>query len=224
MTTSPTDELELLIAAERERPDAGAEAADRVLAGVHARLDGAPPPASVPANTPWGLLAVVGGLLVGGLVVGGLVVGDWAASLPPEPAHFEPLPAPALAVVAERPVIPELREELPRPDTQPGPATSAEPAAKRPKRENAGTVADELALIEGARAALDGGKARAALGTLDKHRRQFPKGAFREEAAALRASALCKAGKVSAAQKASASFLRRYPNSVHRNRAQACPH
>lgn len=217
MTTSLEDELAMLVAAERERPDAGVEAADRVLAGVQARLDGAPPPASVPANTPWGMLSVVGGLVVAGLIVGG-----WAASLPPEPAHFDSLPAPALAVAAEQPVIPDLHEELPEPEATPEPEAVPAPVTKKPKRENAGTVADELALIEKARSSLDRGQANAALSTLKTHRRQFPKGAFLEEAAALRASALCKSGKTDAAEKASASFLRRYPNSVHKNRVKAC--
>ena len=220
MTTSLEDELAMLVAAERDRPDAGVEAADRVLAGVQARLDGAPPPASVPANTPWGMLSVVGGIVVAALVVGG-----WAASLPPEPAHFDPVPTPALAVAAERPVIPELHEELPEPaapESEPEPEATPEPAAKKPRRENAGTVADELALIERARSSLDRGQAKAALTVLKSHRRQFPKGAFLEEAAALRASALCKSGNTSAAAKASASFLRRYPKSVHANRVKAC--
>lgn len=212
MTTSLEDELAMLVAAERERPDAGVEAAERVLAGIRARLDGATPPASVPADTPWGVLS-----LVGGLVVAGLVVGVWAASRPPEPARFDSVPAPALAVVAEQPMLPDLHEELkPEPDAAPAPAVA------RSKRENAGTVADELALIERARSSLGRGQASSALRTLKTHRRQFPKGAFLEEAAALRASALCKSGKAAAAQKASASFLRRYPNSVHESRVMAC--
>ncbi len=217
MTTSLEDELAMLVAAERERPEAGVEAADRVLAGVQARLDGAPPPASVPANTPWGMLSVVGGLVVAGLIVGG-----WAASLPPEPAHFDSLPAPALAVAAEQPVIPHLHEELPQPESAPEPEAIPEPIVEKPKRENKGTVADELALIEKARSSLDRGQAKSALTVLKSHRRQFPKGAFLEEAAALRASALCKSGNTKAAEKASAAFLRRYPKSVHANRVKAC--
>lgn len=221
MTTSIEDELALLIAAERDRPEAGAQAADRVWSGVQARLDGGPPPASVPTSgTPWGILSIVGGLVVAGLVVGG-----WALSRPVDAPHFEPVSKPALAVVAPRPETPELRAELPEVPAEAAPAlaaTTQSKPGKSGKRENAGTVADELALIEKARTALDRGQAKSALGTLSTHRRQFPKGAFREEAAALRASALCKAGKTEAAKKAGAAFLRRYPNSVHAVRVKTC--
>ena len=223
MTTSIEDELALLVAAERDRPEAGAEAADRVWSGVQARLDGGPPPASVPPGMPWGVLS-----LVGGLVVAGLVVGGWALSRPVDSARFEPVPTPALAVVAQGPAIPTLHTALPELPEEAAEADRAEaPALKQPpgksgKRENVGTVADELALIEKARTAVERGQATSALGTLSTHRRQFPKGAFLEEAAALRASALCKAGKVDAAKKAGAAFLRRYPNSVHAMRAKAC--
>lgn len=219
MTHSIEDELALLVGAERERPAAGPEAADRVWSGVQARLEGAPPPASVPSSgTPWGLLSVVGAVV---LAVG-LLGGGWAMASTPEPAHFEVAAAPAL-VLAEAPTIPSLRAELP---VAAAPSTDAAPepkhVAKAGPRENAGTVADELALIEKARTALDRGKATAALSVLATHRRQFPKGAFREEAAALRASSLCKAGRTDAARKASASFLRRYPQSVHAARVRAC--
>jgi len=219
MTTSIEDELALLVAAERDRPEAGAEAADRVWSGVQARLDGGPPPASVPPGTRWGMLSLVGGLAVVGLAVGG-----WFLSQPQDATRFEPVPKPTLAVVAQRPEVPALHTELPEAaapeeDEAPAKLTSKAPQGKR---ENAGTVADELALIEKARTALDRGQAKSALGTLATHRRQFPKGAFLEEAAALRASALCTSGKVEAAQKASATFLRRYPNSVHANRVKQC--
>ncbi len=221
MTNSIEDELAMLVGAERNRPEAGVEAADRVWSGVQARLDGAPPPASVPPGSPWGILSVVGGAAV----VMGLLGGAWAFARPAEPAHFEPLPpTPTLAVVADRPVIPELQVELPKAGIAPELEQADEPAKASPKakRENAGTVADELALIERARTSLDRGQAGAALGVLKTHRRQFPKGAFLEEAAALRASALCKAGRADAARKASASFLKRYPKSVHANRVKAC--
>ena len=107
MTTSIEDELALLLAAERERPEAGAEAADRVWSGVQARLEGGPPPASVPSGAPWGLLS-----LVGGLVVAGLAVGGWFF-MQPGPARFQPVPQPSLAIVAELPSPPTLQAELP---------------------------------------------------------------------------------------------------------------
>lgn len=216
MTTSIQDELALLLDAERDRPPAGSETADRVWQGVQARLDGAPPPASVPANTPWGMLSVVGALVVAA------GVGGWALSRPGPPAHFDALPpSPALVVAADPGGVPDLHAELPRTGTAPAEAQVVPPTKAAP-RQNKGTVADELALIERARTALDGGRAKAALSTLATHRRQFPKGAFLEEAAALRASALCKAGRAEAAQKAADTFRRRYPGSVHSSRVRGC--
>lgn len=229
MTTSIEHELAQLVAAERDRPEVGAQAADRVWSGVQARLEGAPHPASVPiAGTAWGFLSLIGVVALAGVALAGVALGGWALSRPARPvdaAHFDSIPTPALVVVSDAPVVPELRVSLP----EAGPALPATdpPKAKPGKRENAGTVADELALIEKARTAIDRGRAGAALGALSTHRREFPKGAFLEEAAALRATALCEssktdAGKTDAAKKATAAFLRRYPNSVHVSRVKAC--
>jgi len=220
MTNAIQDELAMLVAAEQQRPDAGAEAADRVWSGVQARLDGGPPPASVPPGTPWGVLSMVGA------VVAALAFGGWAYTRPADAAKFESLPpVTALASVTDVPVVPKLRAELGGPELLPpaaeSPAREPRSATRRP-REHGGTVADELALIERARTAVDRGQVAAALGVLRTHRRRFPEGAFVEEAAALRASALCQSGKVDAAAKASEAFLRRYPKSVHRSRVEAC--
>ncbi len=220
MTSSIDNELAALIGAERDRPAAGAEAADRVWSGVQARLEGAPPPASVPATSGWGPLSLV----VGAGIVAALVGGGWALSQPRQgDERFEPIPPPP-SVVVESPAVVSLRAELPGEPAEPeAPVAGAEPkpvavAAKV----NQGSVADELALIERARTALDSGRAGAALGVLRTHRKQFPKGAFVEEASALRASALCKSGREDAAEKAAAKFLRRYPKSVHAGRVSAC--
>ncbi|MEM6292448.1 MAG: hypothetical protein AAGA54_14330 [Myxococcota bacterium] len=218
MTTSIEDQLAALVDAERGRPDADAVAADRVWGGVQARLDGAAAPASVPASSSWGVLSIVGGIAVALALVG---VGTVALAGADAEHAFEPVqPDPPLLVASSEPAVPHLRAELP---SLAAPAPEA-PAAAAPKRptENQGSVADELALIESARADLDRGKSSLALKTLSKHRRQFPKGAFREEALALRASALCTSGKTEAAQKAASTFLKRYPSSVHTGRVRAC--
>lgn len=220
MTTSIDNELAALIGAERDRPAAGAEAADRVWSGVQARLEGAPPPASVPTGSGWGPLSLV----VGAGLVAAMIGGGWALAQPrPAVERFEPIPPPP-SVVVEAPAVVALRAELPG-----EPVQSEDPVAKEePKRAagaakvNQGSVADELAMIERARTALDSGRAGAALGVLRSHRKQFPKGAFVEEASALRASALCKSGRQEAAEKAAAKFLRRYPKSVHAGRVSAC--
>ncbi|MBV1860870.1 MAG: hypothetical protein KUG77_20815 [Nannocystaceae bacterium] len=219
MTTSTKDELASLLDAERGRPSAGLQAADRVWSGVQGRLGGGPPPASVPSGSGWGpLTAVAGSVLVAGLLAAG-----WGLSRSQSVPHFDATPpAPSLKVSLKGPVVPSLHAELPRERVaavlESGDAAPPDPA----RRKNQGSIADELALIERARTSLDRGNTKTALGTLKEHRRKFPKGAFREEASALRASALCKSGRGEAAAKASAAFLRRYPKSVHASRVRAC--
>ncbi len=219
MSTSIEDELGSLLDAERGRPQAGVQAAERVWSGVQSRLQGAPPPASVPAGSGWGPLSVV----AGAVVVAGLLAAGWGLSRSEAAPHFEAIPPAApVKVSVVGPVAPKLHAELPREapvavgfSEDPTPRNAAPP-------KNRGSVADELALIERARASVDRGQAKAALGVLKTHRREFPRGAFVEEAAALRASALCKSGRAEAAAKASAAFLRRYPKSVHASRVRAC--
>ena len=217
MTSSIEDELAALIGAEHDRPGAGPEAADRVWSGVQGRLAGAPPPASVPSGSGWGALT----LLIGAGVVAALVGAGWAmSSTAAATQRFEPIPRPPVVAV-DGPAAPSLRAELPGEQVD---ATAEEeaPAPRVARAANAGSVADELALIERARKALDAGRGAAALGTLRQHRKQFPKGAFLEEASALQASALCETGREDAARKAAAKFLRRYPKSVHAGRVRAC--
>jgi len=219
MTTTIEDELASLLDAERGRPQTDLQAADRVWSGVQGRLDGAPPPTSVPTGGGWGPLSVV----AGAVVVAGLLGVGWGLTRSEAAPHFDAIPpAPPLEFSVVGPVAPKLHAELPRetttatvPSEEPTPQTAA-------PRKNQGSVADELALIERARTSVDRGQAKAALGVLRTHRRKFPKGAFLEEAAALRASALCKSGRAEAAAKASAAFLRRYPKSVHASRVRAC--
>lgn len=219
MTTTIEDELASLLDAERGRPQAGLQAADRVWSGVQGRLEGAPPPASVPPASGWGPLSVV----AGAVVVAGLLAGGWGLTRSEAAPHFDAIPkAPPLEVSVAAPVAPKLHAELPREGIAAVVPSEAPPPRKAAPRENQGSVADELALIERARTSVDRGQAKAALGVLKTHRRQFPKGAFLEEAAALRASALCKSGRTEAAAKASAAFLRRYPKSVHASRVRAC--
>ncbi|MGH1344401.1 MAG: hypothetical protein ACRBN8_22770 [Nannocystales bacterium] len=221
MTATIEDELASLLDAERGRPQAGLEAADRVWSGVQGRLDGAPAPASVPAGSGSGPLFVV----AGAVVVAGLLAAGWGLTRSEAAPHFAEIPpAPSLKVAVPGPAAPKLHAELPREaGVTAVPVSIEEPAPQTAApRKNQGSVADELALIERARASVDRGQAKAALGVLKTHRRKFPKGAFLEEAAALRASALCKSGRVDAAAKASAAFLRRYPKSVHASRVRSC--
>jgi hypothetical protein len=76
-------------------------------------------------------------------------------------------------------------------------------------------VDDELARITEARLALRRHDPAAALSTLDAYERACPRGAFREEAAALRVDALVAAGRLSEARSAAEQFATTWPHSAY---------
>lgn len=84
-------------------------------------------------------------------------------------------------------------------------------------------LATEVRLIDGARAAIDGGDPARALALLDDHDRRFPGGALAPEAAALRVEALCASGRTTESQSAVRRFEARYPGSpLERRFASTC--
>lgn len=118
---------------------------------------------------------------------------------------------------------PELAVPIIEPSVEPEPAPSAEPAAapaqptstapanhgrraarsapsevssqSTPPVSEADALRDELALIGAAQSSLGAGRNDAALASLDEHARRFPSGALSLERRALRALALCAAGR-----------------------------
>lgn len=80
-------------------------------------------------------------------------------------------------------------------------------------------LAEELAIVRAVNDSLAGGSAEQALARLDDYHRRFPAGALREEAAALRAVALCAAGRADGASAAEA-FLRAHPGSLSAERVR----
>jgi hypothetical protein len=73
----------------------------------------------------------------------------------------------------------------------------------------------EVAMIEGARAALERGDEARALVILDAHAREFPHGVLAEEQWALRARALCESGNLAAGRDAVQRLAARSPGSPH---------
>jgi RNA polymerase sigma-70 factor (ECF subfamily) len=74
-------------------------------------------------------------------------------------------------------------------------------------------LAQELALIEPARAALLAGDAHRALRLLARHVRRFPASMFAEEVAATSIEALCSLGDGAGARRETTAFTRRWPSS-----------
>jgi hypothetical protein len=85
----------------------------------------------------------------------------------------------------------------------------------------ADNLADELALLRAAHAALERGDAAAALAFLDQHEERFARGILTQERIATRALALCAAGRTSEARSAARGLLRLAPRSPHLARLRA---
>jgi len=79
----------------------------------------------------------------------------------------------------------------------------------------AASTEDELARLREARLAIVHGNAGPALSALAAHAREFPHGAFQEEAAALRVEALVAAGRFDDARRAADAFDAAYPRSPY---------
>lgn len=92
-----------------------------------------------------------------------------------------------------------------------------EPAETRPEPSDS---LGELRAIAVARDAVERDPG-AALGVLDKIRREYPKGYFVEERQALTVIALARAGQTAAARQQATAFLRAYPNGPFADRIRA---
>ena len=127
-------------------------------------------------------------------------------------------PAPRLQASAQE-VAPSGAASTTGPTTAPA---LVEPTAQRVPV-NTDTLAQEIALIRGARALLQQGHSEAALHELDSYVARFPHGRLREEQLALRALALCGLGRVQAAQRIVEHIQNVAPDSPHLSRIErAC--
>jgi hypothetical protein len=135
------------------------------------------------------------------------------------------------AVVAPVEAVPEIEPVDPVPEVEPveapavvAPEPVSEPTrSKRRARPEASTFGDEFALIRKAQRALAGGRANAALVALAEHERRFPKGSMNEDRLALRALALCSAGRRDEGRRAAKLLERRHPRSLYAERVnEAC--
>jgi hypothetical protein len=138
---------------------------------------------------------------------GAAAVGIAVAFFRPGPiAHSAPAPVPAPA-----PVI----EATPLPASEPEPADT--PLSMRSRqhasRRSPPSLRAELALIDRAHSALDGQRPRDALAALDRHDREYRKGALTPESAALRVEALVALGRNGVAVRLGERFLAEHPMS-----------
>jgi hypothetical protein len=93
-------------------------------------------------------------------------------------------------------------------------------AALRATTGDAASLRHELTALDGARAAVAGGRARRALALLDAYARDFPDGRLALEAEILRIDALARTGQAGLARHRAEAFLQRHPRSVLAARAR----
>lgn len=126
----------------------------------------------------------------------------------PVPLDIQPSPAPADDEVSRRGAVAS---------RAPAPRRLAEVAPPQ------SSLAQELAMLQRARRALNAENARLALGIVQELDERFPKGVLVEERSATRILSLCQLERLSEATQAAREFLERYPSSVYAERVrQSC--
>lgn len=119
-----------------------------------------------------------------------------------EEAPAEPVVAPKAPAKSPAAVAPKAK------------AQARKPAAKK------SSLAAEVAALDDARSAMEGGNAKKALAALDQHDRKFDKGMLGPEATVLRIEVLIQAGKHAEAAALAQSFLAANPSSPYAARVR----
>lgn len=215
------EQTQQLLRAYGERSAPSTEQRDRAWAAIAAAATAAPPTNGVPAT---GNLALKSMLGIGVVALVGIAAWSWHHT-PDAPRSTESptLPPETAAAVAAAPPETTLEEEAsaaepaamePVSSSPDAPTISARVAASRgaspvtadgdpaglgvaPVDPPAppGTLAEELALMDDARAALARGDVPATLLALDQHAARFPSGTLAREREVVRVTALCVAGR-----------------------------
>ena len=107
-------------------------------------------------------------------------------------------------------------------DPPPSPAPVATFASNPgPTEAPSDSLAEEVSMLRGARAALDRGEAAQALRLLDAHETRFHRGTLYEERLAARVLALCALGRIDAARSTAQELAHAAPQSPHLSRVRA---
>jgi hypothetical protein len=188
-------EQRLLDAASRERPTR--TALERMARGIGVAAPAVPGTASSPSapeTMPPPAVVASSSLVpwLPGVVVALALGGAWLAFRSEAP-QSAPAPVAAPVVAPPRP-IPSARNPDATPAAAPLPKAPAVAASPRPKP-SAGDLGEQIALLDAARSAMNGGKHERALATLERYLSKYPAGSFRPEATALKIESLAKLGR-----------------------------
>jgi hypothetical protein len=164
----------------------------------------AAPPAKAATAAAAGSLAALRIAGLSALGVGGTVglVLLLAHPSPPTPTADRPPPARSSAA----PGAPAI-------GASPAMVTPPAATAEKPTAAAGGALRDEIALIDGARAALAGGSTAQALALLERYRAHHPRGMLLPEALALHIEAIDRSGEHARARALARAFLAEYPQS-----------
>ncbi len=171
----------------------------------------------------WGV-----GVLVGVVGIGAVVVGRSGADEPPEPsvapAHLEEPSEPRQPLPPRAATVPSsVSEGDPEPPT--GRTAAREVQTRRrsfavEKPSPPSTLAEENALLNRAREALQRGDASSAMRRVNEHATRFPEGVLRDLRSVVRVEALCRLGKAPQARAEASILLRRRPSMTARRRLE----
>ena len=218
MLTRLTLGAEELVQAGREalRPNEADRA--RVFQAVVAQVGGGPgaeglaAPSTAPAAASGIAVKIAAAIVVIGAAGGGLFLGVRTERPPPRSAATAAVPSAALPPAPADKVPESARSAVTRAEA----AEKRAPVAPRP----ADRLAEEIAILSQASAALHAGRPAAALKALDEHRRKFPRGALGQERTSARIQALCALGRTNVARAELARLARASPSSPHVARAR----
>lgn len=228
-------ELSLLRSAEADEPPADGAAKLAATLGVSIALISVPAAASVAATASQATAASATGaiakwkLYVGKLALkhiavsaGGLALAGTVAltALPSAPSKPSRAPHEAAATPRGGEALPPPAPSAPEP-VHPADDAHADDAPPAAKSAPARSIAGEIAALDAVRAALSAAEPGRALTLLETYERSYKTGALREEAWILRIDALTHAGRTREARRATHSFLKAYPRSVHVGRLRA---
>jgi len=176
----------------------------------------------------WTAAGVVSAAVIAGGVASTIVRRDEQA--PAHVASVQPLegrapnaPMPSAPPVSGSAAVAGASARAPgvAPDASSAPAVAQVPSARRPAPPPVPTIADELRLIEQARAAIAAGDIPVADRALDAHARTYPSGVFAEEARVLRIDAMVGRGERARGEAAARTYLAAHPDSPHAPRLRA---